>query len=102
MFSDNVALPLPFGVRATDGQPVLYGIRPEHCAHGDAGGLPVNVVLVEPTGADTQLYCRFEGREITAMVRDRIGCRPDDRIVLVPDAARAHVFDAATGLRLVA
>jgi hypothetical protein len=35
------------------------------------------------------------------MVRDRIGCRPDDRIVLVPDAARAHVFDAATGLRLV-
>jgi multiple sugar transport system ATP-binding protein len=102
MFSDTVALPLPVGLRATDGLPVLYGIRPEHCAQGDAGGLPVDVVVVEPTGADTQLYCRFEGREITAMVRDRIGCRPDDRIVLVPDTARAHVFDAATGLRLVA
>ena len=25
-------LPLPAGARADDGQPVLYGIRPEHCA----------------------------------------------------------------------
>ena len=102
VFSDAVAvaLPLAVGARAVDGQSVLYGIRPEHCVLGSSGGLPVDVVVVEPTGADTQIYCRFEGREMTAMVRDRTGCRPDDRIVLVPDAARAHVFDAATGLRL--
>ena len=100
VFSDAIALPLAVGARAVDGQSVLYGIRPEHCAQGSSGGLPVDVVVVEPTGADTQIYCRFEGREMTAMVRDRTGCRPDDRIVLVPDAARAHVFDAATGMRL--
>ena len=62
--------------RAADGQPVLYGIRPEHCARRRRGdGLPVEVVVVEPTGADTQLYCRFNGQEVTAMVRDRVDCR---------------------------
>ena len=36
------------------------------------GGLPADVVVVEPTGADTQLYCRFNGQEVTALVRDRV------------------------------
>ncbi len=96
----GVALPLPAGARASDGQPVMYGIRPEHCAQGDRGGVPVDVVVVEPTGADTQLYCRFNGREITATIRDRTQCRPDDKIHLVPDLARAHLFDATSGARL--
>ena len=67
-----------------------------------AEGLPVDIVVVEPTGADTQLYCRFNGQEVTAMVRDRVAARAGDRIALVPDLARAHVFDAATGVRLAA
>jgi multiple sugar transport system ATP-binding protein len=99
-FGDGVVLPMPPGANPVDGQAVLYGIRPEHCGLADGQGLPVDVAVVEPTGADTQLYCRFEGRQVTAMVRDRTSCRPGDRIGLVPDARRAHLFDAATGLRL--
>ena len=64
--------------------------------------LPVQVVVVEPTGADTQLYCRFNGQEVTATIGDRADCRPGDRINLAPDLRRAHLFDAATGSRLVA
>ena len=67
-----------------------------------ATGLPVDVVVVEPTGADTQLYCRFGGQEVTATIRDRADCRPGDRIHLAPDLARAHIFDAASGMRLAA
>ncbi len=63
----------------------MYGIRPEHCALVGNGGLPADVVVVEPTGADTQLYCRFNGQEVNAMVRDRVDCRPGDRIALTPD-----------------
>ncbi len=100
-FGDETALPLPAGARAEDGQEVLYGIRPEHCSLA-AAGLPVEVVVVEPTGADTQLYCRFDGRNVTATIKDRTDCRPGDRIHLAPDLARAHVFDAASGKRLVA
>ena len=98
----GVVLPLPAGARASAGRAVLYGIRPEHCAQADGGGVPVDVVVVEPTGADTQLYCRFNGREITATIRDRTDCRPGDRIHLVPDPARAHLFDAASGVQLAA
>ena len=76
------ALPLPRGARAADGQPVLYGMRPEHCSLADGGGLPADVVVVEPTGADTQLYCRFNGQEVTSLVRDRVSCRAGDRIGL--------------------
>jgi multiple sugar transport system ATP-binding protein len=101
-FADGAALPLPLGSRATDGQPVLYGIRPEHCAVTNGVGLPVEVVVVEPTGADTQLYCRFNGQEVTAMVRDRVAVRAGERIALTPDLPRAHVFDAASGVRLAA
>jgi len=100
-FDGGVTLPLPAGARADDGQPVLYGLRPEHCAI-EAAGLPVEVVVVEPTGADTQLYCRFRGQEVTATIDDRTDCRPGDRISLAPDLRRAHLFDAASGRRLVA
>ena len=102
VFADGATLPLPLGARAAEGQPVCYGIRPEHCALVGSGGLPSEVVVVEPTGADTQLYCRFNGQEVNAMVRDRVDCRPGDRIALTPDLGRAHLFDAASGVRLAA
>jgi multiple sugar transport system ATP-binding protein len=98
-FAGGVVLPSPVGARADGGQQVFYGLRPEHCAIGPAG-LPVEVVVVEPTGAATQLYCRFSGQEVTATIDDRTDCRPGDRIHLAPDLGRAHLFDAASGKRL--
>ena len=99
-FGGNVTLPLPLGARATDGQSVLYGMRPEHCLLSGGEGLPADVIVVEPTGADTQLYCRFNGQELTSLVRDRVSCHAGDTIRLKPDLARAHLFDAASGTRL--
>jgi multiple sugar transport system ATP-binding protein len=81
---------------------VLYGLRPEHCAIGSSSGIDVEVVVVEPTGADTQIYCRLLEQEVTATIRDRTTVRPGDRITLVPDSARAHLFDAVSGKRLAA
>jgi multiple sugar transport system ATP-binding protein len=101
-FAGGVTLPVPHGATATDGQSVLYGMRPEHCSLAEGGGLPADVVVVEPTGADTQLYCRFNGQELTSLVRDRVSCRAGDHIGLNPDLGRAHLFDAASGVRLIA
>src|SRR6185437_5984793 len=91
-FEGGLRLPLPHAAQASDGQAVLYGMRPEHCAPSDAAGLPAEVVVVEPTGADTQLFCRFNGQDISSLVRERVSCRPGDRIRLAPDPARVHVF----------
>ena len=55
-------------------------MRPEHCLLAEGTGLPAEVVVVEPTGADTQLYCRFNGQELNSLVRDRVSCRAGDRI----------------------
>jgi len=99
-FGDGVSLPMPLGAQANEGQGVVYGIRPEHCQLAEGTGLPADVVVVEPTGADTQLYCRFNGQELTSLVRDRVGCRAGDHIRLQPDLARSHLFDAASGARL--
>jgi multiple sugar transport system ATP-binding protein len=101
-FGGGIELPMPRGAVATDGQSVLYGMRPEHFSLADQQGLPAEVVVVEPTGADTQLYCKFNGQELTSLVRDRVSCRPGDRVGLMPDLGRAHLFDAASGQRLVA
>jgi multiple sugar transport system ATP-binding protein len=101
-FEGGIRLPLPASARATDGQAVLYGMRPEHCVLSAAGGLPAEVVVVEPTGADTQLFCRFNGQELTSLVRDRVSCKAGDRVALAPDLDRAHLFDAESGVRLVA
>jgi len=101
-FDGGIRLPLPTSARASDGQPVLYGMRPEHCVLSPGGGLPAEVVVVEPTGADTQLFCRFNGQELTSLVRDRVTCRAGDHVALAPDVDRAHLFDAKSGVRLVA
>src|SRR5437660_233262 len=100
-FAGGVTLPMPYGAKASDGQGVLYGMRPEHCLLAEGAGLPADVVVVEPTGADTQLYCRFNGQEVTSLARDRVSCRAGDRVSLQPDLARAHLFDGASGARLI-
>ena len=71
-FDGGVQLAAPHRRARSDGQAVLYGMRPEHCSLAAGGGLPAEVVVVEPTGADTQLFCRFNGQELTSLVRDRV------------------------------
>jgi multiple sugar transport system ATP-binding protein len=90
---------LPPGVPASEGQRVLFGIRPEHLAlAGD--GLPADVIVVEPTGADTQLYCEVGGADVNVVLRDRTETRAGDRVRLAPDLTKFHLFDAASGRRI--
>ena len=99
-FANGDRVQMHDGAALQDGQPVLFGIRPEHCAVGTNGGLNVEVIVVEPTGADTQLYCRFMDQDVTATIRDRTNVRPGDRITLAPDPGRAHLFDTVSTRRL--
>ena len=56
--------------------------------------------MVEPTGADTQIYARSAAGPLNAIFRERHTFKPGDQIVLAPDSASIHVFDAASGQRL--
>ena len=99
--ADGTRLPVPDGAAGRDGQPIVYGIRPEHLEFVPVGqGLDADVVVVEPTGAETLVVSRLAGMEIEAVFRERHRLNPGERISLAPQAGAVHLFDKATGKRL--
>ena len=100
--ADGTQLDAPPRVGGADGQPVIFGTRPEHLTLTDAGGISAHVVVMEPTGMDTFVACRHEGVDFSAVFRERHDFAPGSTIHLLPDLQRAHLFDAASGKRLAA
>ncbi len=94
--ADGIEVPTP-PVALEVGREVIVGFRPEHLAVG-SGGLPAEVVVVEPTGADTQICCKLAGKEITAVVRERYAFRPGETVRFTPQLT--YLFDPANGARL--
>jgi multiple sugar transport system ATP-binding protein len=87
------------GARAAEGQRVKYGIRPEHLELA-ASGVPAEVVVVEPMGAETELLLKVENQTITVTTHGRSSIGPGERAFLAPRLEHVHLFDAATGARL--
>ena len=73
-------------------------MRPEHLTLADSGGIPTEVVVVEPTGADTFVACRHHGADFSVVFRERHDFAPGSTIHLQPDLQHAHLFDAAQRL----
>ncbi len=96
--SNASELPAP-ACREADGRDVTLGVRPEHFLINQ-GGVPAEVIVVEPTGADTQVYCRLSGTEITVVSRERHIFQPGETIQLQPIAEKTYLFDPASGKRL--
>jgi multiple sugar transport system ATP-binding protein len=95
----GVRLPVSSLPAAGEGRPVVYGIRPEHFELSD-GGVPVEVVVVEPTGSETQVVARAGGRELICVFRERVQARPGETLHVTPNPHLAHIFDSETGQRL--
>jgi len=94
-------LPVPGDAAGEDGQPVIFGTRPEHLVLAEGGaGLAAQVVVVEPTGADTQVFAKIGETEVTAVFRERHEFHSGEAIRLAPDHQRTHLFDAASGKSL--
>ena len=100
--NDGTQLDAPPRTGGADGQPVIFGTRPEHLTLSDGGGIAARVVVMEPTGMDTFVACRHEGIDLSAVFRERHDFAPGSTIHLLPDLQRAHLFDAGTGQRLAA
>jgi multiple sugar transport system ATP-binding protein len=86
---------------AADGQPVHYGIRPGDIALADASsGVPATVIVVEPTGNETELLVQVGEAQLTVVVHGRVDAEPDQTIGLVIGAGSTHLFDRQSGRRL--
>ena len=85
-----------------DGQPVAYGVRPDHlelvsdAEHGVQG----EIVVVEPTGSETELVVRIGEAQIIVEARGRATVRPGDKVTFAVNPANVHLFDQKSGQRL--
>jgi multiple sugar transport system ATP-binding protein len=91
-------LPAP-ELPARHGQAVTLGVRPEHLLIGEEG-VPAEVIVVEPTGANTQVYCRVGETPVSIVSSERHAFRPGDLIRLQPQPGKTYLFDAEGGQRL--
>jgi multiple sugar transport system ATP-binding protein len=91
----------PIGRHGTDfdGMSALLGIRPEHFRL-DPHGLKAELVVIEPTGSETQVVVRCGGQELTCVFRERITAKPGEILGITPDVHVTHLFDCASGIRL--
>ena len=96
----DTSLPLPRGSEALEGRKVTYGIRPEHLRLDHAAGVGVQVTVLEPTGAETQVLGRLGGKPVVGAFRERITTKPGEMLMVSPDTALVHLFDTETGQRL--
>ena len=95
----GVKFALPGAGTASDGQPAVYGVRPEHFSLADDGA-EAEVQVIEPTGSELQVVAKLGGEDIIAVFRERHQFKPGDKIRLKPDPRLVHLFDEASGQRL--
>jgi sn-glycerol 3-phosphate transport system ATP-binding protein len=85
-------------------RPVILGLRPEHLAprRDQAGGLPIEVTLVEMLGADTVVHGQVpsSGAALTLRLHGTSRVAEGDRLELSIEPEHLHLFDPPTGRRL--
>lgn len=93
----SVALPSRSGL--STGEAVTVGIRPEHFHLADSG-LPAKVRVVEPTGSEMHVILESQGKEITAVFRERHDFKTGDQVHLGMPGDLIHLFAGETGERI--
>jgi multiple sugar transport system ATP-binding protein len=63
--------------------------------------VPIEVVVVEPTGSETQVVAKAGGQEMICVFRQRVTAAPGSTIRVQPNPALAHLVDQESGKRLV-
>ncbi|WFS03634.1 ABC transporter ATP-binding protein [Rhizobium tumorigenes] len=82
------------------GRDISYGIRPDDIVIDGDGAVPVDVLVVEPTGSETHITARLAGHELTIISKDRLSTRPGEQLLVDLGSPRAHAFDTASGARV--
>ncbi len=93
--------PASAGTAGADGQAVSYGVRPGDLFISENGqGIAAKVIVIEPTGAETELLLQVGEHQLVLVMHGRTDARPDDVVHLQIEAEKTHLFDAKSGQRL--
>ncbi|HXT09700.1 MAG TPA: sn-glycerol-3-phosphate ABC transporter ATP-binding protein UgpC [Roseiarcus sp.] len=108
--SGTIVLPLPLknDHQVREGQEVLLGVRPNFIRLASKPALTGNpyefearAEVVELLGADGLVALRLGEHELIAQVDESVLPEPDAKIWVGFDAARLHVFDRASGDKIL-
>jgi multiple sugar transport system ATP-binding protein len=97
--SEGIRLPLYRTRPEAIGKAATYGIRPEHIRLSDEG-LPLKIVVKEPTGSETQVMGTLGSQSVVCVFRERVEARSGDILRILPVPGSEHLFEAGTGIRL--
>jgi multiple sugar transport system ATP-binding protein len=67
---------------------------------GGSNGVDAKVIVVEPTGAETELLVQVGEAKLVLAVHGRVDARPDETVRLAIEAESVHLFDRQTGKRM--
>ena len=97
--ADGAAWPMGNRTGVKDGQSVHYGIRPTDIALSTQG-VQAKVVVVEPTGAETELLVQVGQSQLTVVLHGRTAVQPGDSVHLSVDTDKVHLFDGQSEQRI--
>jgi len=98
---DGTKLPVSAVSSAWNDQSVVLGVRPEHLRlAGEGEGVPATVDVVEPTGANIEVFADLAGERVCAVFSERHPFRPGETVALGWDLDQVHLFDADSGNRI--
>jgi multiple sugar transport system ATP-binding protein len=100
---DGIRWPVLRQPAASEGLDVSYGVRPEHLSvvqGGSEGTVSAEVIVVEPTGPETELLVRSGTSQITVISHRRATINPGDQIALAVAPGSVHLFDQRSGMRI--
>jgi multiple sugar transport system ATP-binding protein len=99
---DGHEFPLPADPAIASGRAVTLGVRPEHLGLASGGAVSLKVDIVEPTGDETNLYGKVGSELVCVRLHQRVAVQPGQAVALAWPLERLHLFDTASGRRLVA
>ncbi len=77
------------------GDKITVGMRPEHIALVDTGGIPAQIQVVEHLGGESYLHLQIQsGEAFTVRVSGETKVLPDQQVRLSFDPASLHLFGA--------
>src|SRR5690606_15836848 len=85
----GATVPVANGAATANGR-VTLGFRPEHIAVAD-DGIETRVVVIEPTGSETQVVVESGGQEIVCVFRERIAAQPGEILRIRPNPQLVHL-----------
>ena len=95
----GIRFPLNIRSKPSNGTEIICGFRPHHISPAN-GGIPAEVLLVEPTGEGQEMQVRLDKQDVTIVTNDELDVKVGESMNLAFDTSKALLFDKNSQTRI--